>query len=65
MLDGVDQRDLVVDDEIGIVGRAALRVVAVKAAHRPVDGPDPVDVITDFDGVHELLLSMINHLYNL
>ena len=55
----VDESDLFVYDEVGIVGRTALRVVAVKAAHRPVDGSDPVDIVPDFYGVHRLLLSTI------
>ena len=58
-LDRVDEGDLFVYDEVGIVGRTALRVVAVKAAHRPVDSSDPVDIVPDFYGVHRLLLSTI------
>ena len=49
----VDEGDLLVEDEVCIIGGTALRVVAVKAAHRPVNGSDPVNIIPDFDGVHE------------
>ena len=59
MLHRVDERDFVIDDEIGIVAGTTLGVVAVKAAHGPVDGSDPVDAVTDFDSVHEKLLSTI------
>ncbi len=43
--DGVDQRGLVVANEVGVVGRAPLGVVAVEIADRPIDGADPIDVL--------------------
>ena len=43
-LDRVDQGGLLVAQQIGVVGGAALGVVAVEVADRPVDGADPVDV---------------------
>ncbi len=45
--DGVDQHDLVRDDEVRVVGGAATRAIAVEVAERPVDGAHPVDAIGD------------------
>ncbi len=44
LFDGVDQGDLVVEDEEGVVGGAFFGDVAVEFADIPVDGADPVDV---------------------
>ena len=43
----IDQRDLVRQDQVGVIGRAALGRVPVEIAERPVDGAHPVDVLGD------------------
>ena len=59
MFHRVNERDLVIEDEIGVVAGTALGVVAMKTAHGPVDRSDPVNIVTNFDSVHEMLLSTI------
>ena len=53
-LDRVDEGDLLVEDQVGVVARAAARLVAVEAAHGPVDGADPVDIFADFNCFHDV-----------
>ena len=45
----VDQRDLLVQDEIGVVGDAGLGSVAVELARVPVERANPVDVRLDLN----------------
>ena len=53
-LDRVDEGDFLVEDQVGVVARAAARLVAVEAAHGPVDGADPVDIFADFNCFHDV-----------
>ena len=53
LLDGVNEGDFLVEDQVGVVARAAARLVAVEAAHGPVDGADPVDIFADFNCFHD------------
>ena len=46
-LGGVDERDLLVHDEVRVVGDAVFRGVAMEAAGVPVDAADPVHVGLD------------------
>ena len=48
----INQGDFFIQDEIGIIGGAATGLVAVEAAHGPVDGPYPVNIGFDFNGLH-------------
>ena len=48
----VDQRDLLVDDQIGIIRRTSRRLVSVEVAHAPIDGADPPDIISDQIPLH-------------
>ena len=54
LFDRVDEGDLLVEDQVGVVARAAARLVAVEAAHGPVDGADPVDIFADFNCFHDV-----------
>ena len=56
-LGGVDERDLLVQDEVGVVCDARLGGVAVELAGVPVERADPVDVRLDLNcGEHGFLL---------
>ena len=52
--DRVDERDLLVDDEIGVVSRAFLRFVAVEVPEVPVDRAYPIDAFGDLHGFHKI-----------
>ena len=53
----VDEGDLFVENEIGVVSRAFFRFVAVEVAQIPVDGAYPVDALCDANGVHVCVFS--------
>ena len=55
----VDQGDFFVDDEIGVVSRALLRLVAVEIPQVPVDRAYPIDAFGNFNCFHSLLLAYI------
>ena len=55
--DRIDERDLLVENQICVIGGAASRLVAMETAHGPVDGADPVDVFTDFNCLHDVGLA--------
>ena len=46
-LDRVDERRLLVEDQVRVVARATACLVAVEVAHVPVDEADPADVVLD------------------
>ena len=55
----VDQGDFFVDDEIGVVSRALLRLVAVEIPQVPVDRAYPIDAFGNFNCFHSSLLAYI------
>ena len=55
----VDEGDFFVEDEIGVVGGAFLRLVAVEIPQVPVDGAHPIDAFCDFHCVHALFAPFI------
>lgn len=55
-LDGIDERDLFVENEIGVVRGAFFRFVPVEIAHVPVYGSHPVNVFGYSQCFHKNLL---------
>jgi len=62
-LDGVEQGDLLVHHQKGVVGGALVQGIAVKIAQFPVQRADPVDIFFDFNGFHGFL--QVDYLYTL
>ena len=60
MFYAVDQRDLVVHNQIWIISWAVGRGIAVKFNQIPVFDADPVNVFFYFDSIHLCLLLQIN-----
>ena len=56
LLAGVDERDLLVEDEVGVVGASALGGVAVEVALVPIDAAHPEHVGLDLDGLQHIAL---------
>ena len=52
VLHRIDERDFVIEDEVGVIRRAAAGLIAVERAHRPVDGSYPVYIFRDFYCFH-------------
>ena len=55
-LDCVNQRGVLVKDEVGVVRGPAVGRVAMEIALVPVDGPDPPDIRGDLDGRQHVAL---------
>lgn len=51
-LDGIDERDFFIQNQIGVVGRPTAGLISVEAAHGPVDCPHPINIFFDFDCLH-------------
>ena len=58
-LAGVDQRDLLVHDQIRVVGDAGFRGVAVEQALVPVDAADPPDLGRNLDRIQHVVSSLM------
>ena len=52
----IDQGDLVINDQVGVVGGAAVGGVAVEITGEPVNGPNPVNSWRQFDLFHAVYL---------
>ena len=62
---GIDERDLFVEDEVRVVRGALFRFVAVEVSQVPVDGAYPIDAFTDLHCFHDvkILLRVFIFLY--
>lgn len=56
LLARVDERDLLVEDKVGVVGASALGGVAVEVALVPIDAAHPEHVGLDLDGLQHIAL---------
>ncbi len=52
LFDGVNQGDLLVNDEKGVVGGAAIGGITVKITDVPVDSAHPVDIVGELYRFH-------------
>ena len=56
LLASVDERDLLVEDKVGVVGASALGSVAVEVALVPIDAAHPEHVRLDLNGLQHIAL---------
>ncbi len=59
----VEQGDLLILHQKGVVGGALVQGIAMEIAQIPVQGANPVDILLDFNGLHGFL--RVDYLYNL
>jgi hypothetical protein len=52
ILDGINQGDLIIEDQISVVRGTSSSLVTVETAHGPVNGANPVYVFSNFNCLH-------------
>jgi hypothetical protein len=51
-LNRINEGDLLINNEIGIIGGSPVGGIAVKISGQPVYGSDPIYIFTQFNGLH-------------
>ena len=65
LLDRINQGDFIIENQISVVARATARLIAMEAAHGPVNGTNPVNVFADFNCFHVLNLFLMTFMAKL